>query len=146
MSSLEEILGIDPSDPEMMRSMALAEGDHQFLRGLVRLRRDLGLTQQDVAERLGIRQATVAAFERYDNDPKLSTIRRYAQVVGLLIAHKVEVDNGQLLQQDTLAWTGGWQALSNSRVRPSVTSSSSTGGQTFFPAQEMARAEITLAA
>jgi DNA-binding XRE family transcriptional regulator len=99
MSNLEEILGIDPSDPEMMRAMALAEGDHQFLRALVELRRELGLTQQDVAEKLGIRQATVAAFERYDNDPKLSTIRRYAQVVGLLITHRVEVDIGQLRNQ-----------------------------------------------
>ena len=99
MSDLEEILGIDPSDPEMMRAMALAEGDHQFLRRLVGLRRELGLTQQDVAERLGIRQATVAAFESYDNDPKLSTIRRYAQVVGLLIAHRVEVDTGLLRHQ-----------------------------------------------
>lgn len=65
MNNLEEILGIDPSDPEMMRAMALAEGDHQFLRG----------------------------------PPKLSTIRRYAQVVGILITHRVEVDTGQLRHQ-----------------------------------------------
>jgi DNA-binding XRE family transcriptional regulator len=123
MKGLEEILGIDPQDPETMRSMSLTETDHQFLRRLVGLRRDMGLTQQDVADRLGITQASVAAFERYDNDPKLSTIRRYAQVVGLLIAHRVEVDEGQLRHQSEPGWTGGWEPVDPSHVSPGVAAS-----------------------
>ena len=89
---LAELFDVDPNDPEVKRAIALAEQDHQLLRSLVALRQSLKLSQRDVADRLGITQPTVADFERYDSDPKLSTIRRYAQVVGLLVTHRVEVD------------------------------------------------------
>ena len=95
MNDLAALRGIDESDPQVRRAIALAEGDHEFLRSLVGQRKRLGVTQAQVAERLGITQASVSAFERYDNDPKLSTIRRYAQVVGLFVAHHVEADTGQ---------------------------------------------------
>ena len=58
--------------------------------------RDPGRHVDYVTPGLGITQASVAAFERYDKHPKLSTIRRYAQVVGLMSAHHVEADTGQL--------------------------------------------------
>lgn len=62
---------------------------------LVLLRREAGLSQGDVAERMGISQQAVSKFERYDSDPKLSTVRRYANAVGALITHRVERDQGQ---------------------------------------------------
>ena len=95
MNGVAALLGIDENDPQVRRAITLAEGDHQFLRALVGQRKKLGVTQAQVAKRLGITQASVAAFERYDNDPKMSTTRRYAQVVGLLIAHHVEADTGR---------------------------------------------------
>ena len=88
MESLEAIAGIDATDPEYRLALDLARGDRAFLRALVQRRRER-MTQQDVADRLGITQASVAAFERYDNDPKLSTIRRYAQVVGVMVDHQI---------------------------------------------------------
>jgi transcriptional regulator with XRE-family HTH domain len=89
---LASVFDIDPNDPEVKLALALAEQDHQLLRRLVTLRQELELSQADVAERLGITQPSVAAFERYESDPKLSTIRKYAQVVGLLVTHQVEID------------------------------------------------------
>lgn len=65
----------------------LARADQQFLVRLVQKRVDQGLTQDDMAKRMGVSQPTVAAFERYDNDPKLSTIRRYAHALGVSIRH-----------------------------------------------------------
>lgn len=78
--------------PSIRRARILAENDLDLLFELVKLRKVHGLSQQDLAERLGVTQATIASFERHDNDPKLSTIRRYAHAVGALVHHVVEPD------------------------------------------------------
>ena len=96
MPSLRELLGIDRASATQRRARALVKADRALLRSLVALRKEQGLKQKDIAERLGISQASVASFERYDNDPKLSTVRRYAHAVGALVAHAVELDCGQL--------------------------------------------------
>lgn len=67
----------------------LAAADERLRYLLVQARKAAGLTQRDVAEALGVRQATVAGFERHDNDPRLSTIRRYALAVGAAVRHDV---------------------------------------------------------
>lgn len=89
MFSLEEVAGVDPADPEVRLAVDLAREDRLLLRKLKSLRRLSGLTQREVASRLGITQPAVAEFERHDSDPKLSTIRRYAQVIGASITHSV---------------------------------------------------------
>ncbi|UIP57673.1 hypothetical protein DSM26151_05380 [Agromyces marinus] len=48
------------------------------------------LTQETIAERMGVSQPTVAAFERYDANPTLATVRRYALAVGASIDHVVK--------------------------------------------------------
>lgn len=74
---------------------------------LVHLRRREGLTQEQLANRMGITQQAVHKFERYDSDPKLSTIRRYANAVGALIKYDVTPDLGQSVR---LAATSPWAA------------------------------------
>lgn len=49
---------------------------------LVDLRRERGLTQADVAERLGTSQPVIARLEAGGRDPRLSTLERYARVLG----------------------------------------------------------------
>lgn len=68
----------------------LAEQDEAMLYQLIQARKSAGLSQRDVAEALGIKQSSVASFERHDNDPRLSTIRRYALAVDAVVSHKVE--------------------------------------------------------
>lgn len=87
--SIAARLGIDPTDPEFLLAKDLATEDLRFLAELVRMRRESGKSQEEVARLLGLSQPTIAAFERHDNDPKLSTIRRYAQVVGVMVHHNV---------------------------------------------------------
>lgn len=48
---------------------------------LVDLRRELGISQTDLAERLGISQAGVSKLER-STDPKLSTMRKLTEALG----------------------------------------------------------------
>lgn len=104
MSTLDELLGLDPTSPEVLRADLLTENDRRLLDDLVRVRKERGLSQSDVAAQLGVKQPTVADFEAYDSNPTLSRIRRYAHAVGALISHRVELDSGQLLDHRRDEW------------------------------------------
>jgi transcriptional regulator with XRE-family HTH domain len=64
----------------------LAEEDNNLLNELVYRRRET-MTQKKLAEDLGETVEYVEAFERYDSDPSLSEVRRYALAVGMSIRH-----------------------------------------------------------
>lgn len=63
------------------RANSLVKAHAEHLRELIGLRIKHDLTQEMVAERMGVSQPTVAALEHYDSNPSLSTIRRYALAV-----------------------------------------------------------------
>ncbi|MGV1008748.1 MAG: helix-turn-helix domain-containing protein [Dermatophilaceae bacterium] len=72
--------------------------DHKALQGvidkLVGFRRALGLTQGEVARRMGVKQPTVSGFETEMSDPRLSTLQRYARAVEAHIEVSVRWDAG----------------------------------------------------
>lgn len=75
--------------PEQRLSDELLAQDRKLMAELIKFRRSREITQGQIAERLDVTQATIAAFERRGNDPKLSTLRRYAAAVGALVEHRV---------------------------------------------------------
>jgi transcriptional regulator with XRE-family HTH domain len=68
-----------------------ADDRQQLIDALVMLRRALGLSQKEVAKRMGIGQPTVSGFEKESSDPKLSTLQRYARAVEARLLIKVEM-------------------------------------------------------
>lgn len=78
-----------PFEELVERAAHLATSDEALMSALIEARRSAGLSQRDVAEILGIKQPTVARFERHDSDPHLSTVRRYALAVGAHVRHEV---------------------------------------------------------
>jgi DNA-binding XRE family transcriptional regulator len=82
---LAELLGIDYSDPIQRLARDLTENDFGLIDQLVHIRKDKGLTQAEVAERMGTTPRKVAALEAVDSDPRLSTLRRYALAVGAVV-------------------------------------------------------------
>lgn len=76
------------------RAARLLEARDRLLEELVNLRKYHQLTQQDVAERMNVSQPTVAAFERYDANPTLASIVRYAMAVDATLRLEVEDDCG----------------------------------------------------
>lgn len=100
MTTLEELLGIDPESPEVLRAELLADNDRGLLRCLVDVRKARGLSQAEVGRLMGITQPSVAQFEAYDSNPTLAKIRRYAHAVRALIVHRVEIDEGQLFDRN----------------------------------------------
>lgn len=88
---------VTTADPALVKARArfLAREDRELKAALIRVRRNSELSQKDVADRLGVTQQSIHKFERYDSDPKASTIRRYANAVGALVEHRVHTDTGQ---------------------------------------------------
>ena len=105
------------------RADLLVDARDRLLEGLVRLRKEHKLSQQTVAERMGVSQPTVAAFERYDANPTVSSIIRYAMAVNALLDIKVVDDCGEGVPA-TWQMTGAAQATvrvpAPSRKTPAV--------------------------
>ena len=57
---------------------------------LVSLRRELGLSQTEVAARMGTSQSAVARFEAGDLDARLSTVERYTVALGARLEWRIE--------------------------------------------------------
>ncbi|MBJ7601192.1 MAG: helix-turn-helix transcriptional regulator [Candidatus Dormibacteraeota bacterium] len=62
--------------------LAAAEHARALVKTLGQAREGAGLTQAEVAKRMGTSQPAIARLERGETDPRLSTIERFAEVVG----------------------------------------------------------------
>lgn len=80
MASLDELLAkrspasrarIDTRADEMRREVMLNQ-----------LREELSMSQSELAEAMGVKQPTIAKMEQPDNDPRLSTLKRYVTALG----------------------------------------------------------------
>jgi DNA-binding XRE family transcriptional regulator len=74
-------------------SKVLARQDRNMKVSLISVRQVHNLTQQEVADRMGVTLKKVIKLEQYDSDPKLSLLRRYAVAVGADIYHQVRLHN-----------------------------------------------------
>jgi DNA-binding XRE family transcriptional regulator len=72
------------------RDMALRRRD--WLRELAARRRSAGLSQADVARRMGTSQPAIARLEAGAVDARLSTLERYAAAVGLRLEVRLRAD------------------------------------------------------
>jgi predicted transcriptional regulator len=68
----------------------MAERRHALSGQLLSLRRQMGLSQAEVAARMGTSQSAVARFEAGDLDVRLSTVVRYATAVGGSLEWRIE--------------------------------------------------------
>jgi DNA-binding XRE family transcriptional regulator len=80
---IEESREKNPRFPDMLEA---AYRRRVLLRELAAKREKAGLTQEEVARRMGTSQSAVARIERGEIDAKLSTVGRYAAAIG----HRVE--------------------------------------------------------
>lgn len=73
-------------DPAFKAGYDALEDEYVALNELLRARTSAGMTQSDVAERMGVAQSSVARLESSAGSrkhaPSLATLRRYADAVG----------------------------------------------------------------
>jgi transcriptional regulator with XRE-family HTH domain len=77
----EEFLADKLEDPLYRASLEDALQRHGLIDSLISCRKSLGLSQTEVANRMGIKQPSISGFETEGSDPRLSTIQRYARAV-----------------------------------------------------------------
>jgi len=74
------------ADPVFQKAYDALEDEFAALAELLKARKDAGLTQADVAQRMGVSQPVLARIESglgsRKHAPSLSTLRRYAQACG----------------------------------------------------------------
>jgi ribosome-binding protein aMBF1 (putative translation factor) len=88
-----EIIGVvsERRHPTVFPGFAeMAERRHSVSGQLSSLRRELGLSQTEVATRMGTSQSAVARFEAGDLDVRLSTIERYTTALGARLEWRIE--------------------------------------------------------
>lgn len=118
-SKLLEMLGLDLDDADQRLRVQLAEEDHELIQELVRMRREKGMRQVDVAEKMQRDKSAVSNFERLGGDPHLSTIRRYAQAIGVRIQHRVENAEPSAVEQSVLRYAANVIPMPQRRVNRS---------------------------
>lgn len=74
----------------------LVDADNGFVRDLRDQRVAAGLSMSVVAERMGVSTEAVEVIERYDSNPRLSELRRYALAIGIAYSHSVAPEHPAL--------------------------------------------------
>ena len=59
------------------------------------LREELNLSQAELASAMGVKQPTIAKMEQSDNDPRLSTLKRYVTALGGELGIDVKLPTGK---------------------------------------------------
>lgn len=70
------------ADPEVAAAYAEADAEYSVIEAMIRVRAEAGLTQAEVARRMGSTQSAVARLEGGGISPSVDTLRRYAKAVG----------------------------------------------------------------
>lgn len=74
------------------RAERVVENTRGLMESLIALRKEHELSQGELAERMGVSQSAVSQMERYDANPTISSIERYAIAVGAKVTITVASD------------------------------------------------------
>ena len=80
--SIAAISGYSEDDPAVVREREDFRAYLEYTDALVNERRRMGLSQTDIAKRMGTTQSAVSDLERSGADPRISTLMRYARALG----------------------------------------------------------------
>lgn len=75
------------ADPAFHKAYEALKPEFAIARQLIAARRRAGLSQTEVARRMGTTQSTIARLEGGQRLPNMSTLQRYASAIG----HRVQV-------------------------------------------------------
>ncbi|EFE96894.1 helix-turn-helix domain-containing protein [Serratia odorifera] len=93
MATLEHLLA-QRSAESRERIAARADEIRQEI-ALAKIREELNISQKQLADAMGIKQPAVAKMEKVDNDPKLSTLKRYVKALGGELSLDVTLPDGK---------------------------------------------------
>jgi len=78
----EEMLARDLKDPEFKKEYDALEPEYTMVRSLIDKRLAAGLTQKELADKIGTRQSVISNLEGGDANPTLATLHKVAAALG----------------------------------------------------------------
>ena len=90
MKTLKDLKATMLQNPEFKAEYDALASEFDMARELVAARNKAGLTQSDVAQRMGTTQSAVAWMEGGIRLPSIRTVQRYAKAVGCRAVVKLE--------------------------------------------------------
>ena len=90
MKSLDQLKTKLLKNPQTRAEYDALAGEFETARELIAARTLAGLTQSDVALRMGTTQSVIARLESGKRAPSMRTVQRYAQAVGARAVVRIE--------------------------------------------------------
>ncbi|WP_420125991.1 helix-turn-helix domain-containing protein [Longimicrobium sp.] len=114
-------------DPEFVEGFE--RGRRAFKLGVMLkvARQDAGLTQAEVASRLGTHKSAISRMENHAEDIRLSTLQRYAEAVGCILALELRPEAEGMIPTAVRAVAAEAEAQP-ARKRPRRTRATATAG------------------
>ena len=82
MRTLQEHIKEKLKNPEFKEEYDALEEEYEIIRQIIHTRISAGLTQKELAEKIGTRQSNVSRIENGNSNPSIGTLRRIAQATG----------------------------------------------------------------
>lgn len=82
MTKIAELKKRLMNSPEFREEYEKADAEFSLIEELIRARSEAGLSQAELAKRIGTTQSSIARLEGGGVSPSMSTLRRYAQATG----------------------------------------------------------------
>ena len=93
MATLKELMA--QQSQESQERIAAKVEHLRIIVALNKLREELNISQTELAAAMGVKQPTVAKIEQPDNDPRLSTLKRYVTALGGEVSIDVILPTGK---------------------------------------------------
>jgi len=82
MRNFDDFLAEQLQDPEFRREYEALQPEYEIVRQLISARADQGLTQKELAQRIGIRQSNISRLESGNYNPSLAFLKKVAAGLG----------------------------------------------------------------
>ncbi len=66
-------------DPEFKNEYKALEPEYEIIRQIILARKELNMTQEELAERTGIKQSNISRLEKGTYNPSLSSLKKLAK-------------------------------------------------------------------
>ena len=93
MVTLKELMA--KQSPASQQRIAAKAAEIRQSVALNLLREELQMSQTEMAAAMGVKQPTIAKMEQADNDPRLSTLKRYIAALGGELSINVTLPTGK---------------------------------------------------
>jgi len=82
MRTLQEHIKEQLKNPEFAKEYEALSEEYEVARQIIRTRIAAGLTQRELAEKIGTRQSNVSRIENGNSNPSIATLKRIAKATG----------------------------------------------------------------